>query len=71
MVNLCNLAPSGVLARMAIGDQVHLGVEGQRLVVENKYKESLLNHNVIGGEGETAKEVVYTEEETDNGRIEE
>ena len=41
VVNLCNLAPSEVLARMAIGDQVHLRVEGQRLVVENRRDEYL------------------------------
>jgi len=41
VVNLCNLAPSEVLARMAIGDQVRLRVEGQRLVVENKRDECL------------------------------
>ena len=41
VVNLCNLAPSEVLARMAIGDQLHLRVEGQRLIVENKRDECL------------------------------
>ncbi len=41
VVNLCNLAPSEVLARMAIGDQVRLRVEGQRLMVENKRDEYL------------------------------
>lgn len=41
VVNLCNLAPSEVLARMAIGDQVRLRVEGQRLVVENRRDECL------------------------------
>ena len=41
VVNLCNLAPSEVLARMAIGDQVRLRVEGQRLVVENRRDEYL------------------------------
>jgi len=41
VANLHNLAPSEVLARMAIGDQVRLRVEGQRLVVENKHDEYL------------------------------
>jgi hypothetical protein len=35
VVNLCNLAPTEVLARMGIGNQVLLRVEGQSLVVEN------------------------------------
>jgi len=41
VVNLCNLAPSEVLARMAIGDQSLLRVEGQRLLVEDKRGEYL------------------------------
>jgi len=41
VVNLCNLAPSEVLARMATSDQVRLRVEGQRLVVENRRDEYL------------------------------
>lgn len=41
VVNLRNLAPSEVLAKMAIGDQLHLRVEGQRLIVENKRDECL------------------------------
>lgn len=34
MVNLCSLAPEEVLAKLGPGDQVHLRVTGQRLVVE-------------------------------------
>jgi len=41
VVNLCNLATGEVLARMATGDQVHLRIEEQRLLVENKYNEYL------------------------------
>lgn len=41
VVNLCNLAPIEVLAKMAIGDQVHLKAEGRRLVIENKRDEYL------------------------------
>lgn len=41
VVNLCNLAPTEVLARMGIGNQVCLRVEGQSLVVENDQGEYL------------------------------
>lgn len=41
VVNLCNLAPMEVLARMGIGNQVCLRVEGQSLVVENDQGEYL------------------------------
>lgn len=41
VVNLSNLAPSEVLARVGLGDQVELRVEGQRLIVESKYGEYL------------------------------
>jgi len=41
VVNLCNLAPSEVLAKMVIGDQAHLKVEGRGLVIENKRDEYL------------------------------
>ena len=41
VVNLCNLAPTEVLARMGIGNQVHLRVEGRSLVVENDQGEYL------------------------------
>ncbi len=35
VVNLFNLAPGEILGRMGVGDQVHLKVEGRRLIVEN------------------------------------
>ncbi|HUS04230.1 MAG TPA: tetratricopeptide repeat protein [Dehalococcoidia bacterium] len=41
VVNLCNLAPSKVLARMGVGAQVHLRVERWRLIVENERGEYL------------------------------
>ena len=41
VVNLQNLAPSELLARMAAGNQVHLKVKGQQLVVENDQGEYL------------------------------
>jgi tetratricopeptide (TPR) repeat protein len=41
VVNLQNLAPAKVLARMAAGNQVYLKVKGQQLVVENEKKEYL------------------------------
>jgi len=41
VVNLCNLAPMEVSARMGIGNQVCLRVEGQSLVVENDQGEYL------------------------------
>ena len=40
-INLCNLAPREVLAKMGIGDQVQLSVEGQRLIVQSEDKEYL------------------------------
>jgi hypothetical protein len=39
VVNLQNLAPAKVLARMAAGNQVYLKVKGQQLIVENEKKE--------------------------------
>jgi len=41
MVNLCNLASSTVLAKVGVGDQVHLRVEGKSLIVENAHGECL------------------------------
>lgn len=41
VVNLCNLAPSEVLVKMAISDKVHLRAEKRRLVIENKRDEYL------------------------------
>ena len=41
VVNLCHLAPSEVLVKMAIGDQVHLRAEKRHLVTENKRDEYL------------------------------
>ncbi len=41
VVNLQSLAPSELLARMAAGNQVHLKVKGQQLVVENDQGEYL------------------------------
>jgi tetratricopeptide (TPR) repeat protein len=41
VVNLQNLAPREVLARMAAGNQVHLKVKGQQLIVENEQEEYL------------------------------
>jgi len=35
VVNLFNLAPGEILGRMGVGGQVHLKVEGRRLIVEN------------------------------------
>lgn len=50
VVNLCNLAPSEVLAKVGLGDQVELRVEGQRLIVEREHGEYLgeveLKHGV-------------------------
>jgi len=40
-VNLFNLAPGEILGRMGVGDQVHLKVEGRRLIVENEHGEYL------------------------------
>jgi hypothetical protein len=41
VVNLRNLAPRKVLARMGVGAQVHLRAEGWRLIVENERGEYL------------------------------
>lgn len=41
VVNLQNLAPGEVLARMAAGNQVDLKVRGQRLIIENEQGEYL------------------------------
>jgi tetratricopeptide (TPR) repeat protein len=41
MVNLCNLASRTVLAKVGVGDQVHLRVEGKSLIVENEHGEYL------------------------------
>jgi len=41
VVNLQNLAPGEVLARMAAGNQVYLKVRGQRLIIENEQGEYL------------------------------
>jgi len=41
MVNLCNLASSTVLAKVGAGDQVHLRVAGNSLIVENEHGEYL------------------------------
>ncbi|UCH51110.1 MAG: tetratricopeptide repeat protein [Chloroflexota bacterium] len=41
VVNLQSLAPSELLARMAAGNQVHLKVKGQQLIVENDQGEYL------------------------------
>ena len=41
VVSLQNLAPSELLARMAAGNQVHLKVKGQQVVVENDQGEYL------------------------------
>jgi hypothetical protein len=41
VVNLQNLAPAKVLARMAAGNQVYLKVKGQQLIVENEQEEYL------------------------------
>jgi len=41
VVNLQNLAPREILARMTAGNQVHLKVKGQQLVVENDQGEYL------------------------------
>jgi hypothetical protein len=41
VVNLQNLAPGEVLARMVAGNQVYLKVRGQRLIIENEQGEYL------------------------------
>jgi tetratricopeptide (TPR) repeat protein len=41
VVNLQNLAPRELLARMTAGNQVHLKVKGQQLIVENEQGEYL------------------------------
>jgi tetratricopeptide (TPR) repeat protein len=41
VVNLCNLAPRGILAKMGLGDEVHLSVKGQRLIVQSEQREYL------------------------------
>lgn len=41
IVGLCNLAPKEVLAKVGLGDQVHLSIKGQRLIVQNEYDEYL------------------------------
>src|SRR4030043_850479 len=41
VVNLQNLAPGEVLARMAAGNQVYLKVRGQQLIIENEQGEYL------------------------------
>ena len=41
VVNLHNVAPVDVLAKMGFGDQVHLAVKKQRLIVTNKSREYL------------------------------
>jgi tetratricopeptide (TPR) repeat protein len=41
VVNLCNLAPKEMLAKMGLGDQVHLSIKGQRLIVQSEHREYL------------------------------
>ena len=41
VINLYNLAPTTVLAKLGIGDQVYLKAEGQHLIVENEHHEYL------------------------------
>ncbi len=41
IVNLCNLAPSEVLAKVSLGDEVELRVVGQHLIVEGENGEYL------------------------------
>jgi len=41
VVNLCRLAPPGVLAKMVAGDRVYLKIDGTSLIVENSRGEHL------------------------------
>ena len=41
VVNLCNLAPKEMLAKMGLGDQVHLSIKGRHLIVQSEHREYL------------------------------